>query len=457
MKLRTRISAVFAIALTVFVIIVIAGLTFVLDSLSTRMLEKQAENITLFLQHRIIAGTGAAPAGETRTSVISDFRIAQHIADESRGFKVKKILLIRPDFMVETALPESEAGKRCDDEDIRDAFRSRTMKTVVEAEKESGSKDIDVVAYFTAADGSPMVLEVKLDFAESIALLEAQYAGIETGAIVIAVLLLSALLGILLFTIGRTAVKPLQRVTLAMDRVGRGSMDIILEESGTDEFRTLARRFNEMVKGLKEKLGLYKYVSKGTIAAVQESISGNSPHRTERKDLTLFFSDIRGFTRFSEPRDPETVTSALNRILSLQADVIRSHGGDIDKFVGDEVMAVFELSAPAVEAAVEIQRKMDENREIYDGLHIGIGIHRGPVMQGDVGSDDMKDYTVIGDNVNTAARLESVAKADEVLISQSVADDESVRRRFTLTEKGELALKGKETKIPTYAVAGISE
>jgi adenylate cyclase len=458
MKLRTKISVIFAAALAVYIAVVTFGLTFVLDSLSTRMLEKQAENITLFLQHRTAAGMKDPDHASVLKSVASDFRIATHIADESKGFKVRKILLIRSDFIVETAFPENETGQSyAAHEDIRDVFASKAMETVVETTKNPDgtiSKDIDVVSYFTPADGVPMVIEVKLDFAESIALLESQYAEIETGAIVIAIILLTGLLGVLLYIMGHTAIRPVLRVTSAMEDIAGGNMEISLPEGANDEFGILARRFNEMVRGLREKFRLYHYVSKGTIAAVQDSLSNSGEHCAVRKELVLFFSDIRGFTRFSEAIDPATVIDSLNRILSLQAEIIRRHGGDIDKFVGDEVMAVFGDSVSAIDSALEIQAKMAANREIYDRLHVGIGIHRGSVMQGDIGDYDMKDFTVIGDNVNTAARLESIAAADEILISESVAGEPGVEGRYVLSLKGDFSLKGKEVKITTFIVSG---
>jgi len=314
------------------------------------------------------------------------------------------------------------------------------------------SKDIDVVSYFALADGSPRAIEVKLDFAESITLLEAQYTAIETGAIIIALTLLTGLLGVLLIIMGRTAVKPVIRVTHAMEEVGSGNLDISLPENSRDEFGLLAKRFNEMVSGLKEKFRLYNYVSQGTIDAVKGSLGGSGGHRTARKVLVLFFSDVRGFTTYSESRDSEAVISSLNKILSLQSDIINKFGGDVDKFVGDEVMAVFKDPAAAIDAALEIQKKMSEERHTFDDLHVGIGVHIGEVMQGDVGSADMRDYTVIGDNVNTAARLESVAGKDEILISENIAKNEKVRYSYLLKPRGELKLKGKEVAINTYLV-----
>ncbi len=456
MKLKTKILVIFAVTLILNIFIIIFGLTYVLDSLSTKMMKKQAENISLFLQHRIVSSLTDPDHQKALTAISSDFIIAKHISDESNGFKLKKILLIKPDYNVEAGFPEEETGTSyASHEDIRAAFINKKMETVVESNKADDgtiSKDIDVVSFFTTAEGSPLVLEVKLDFAESITLLEDQYTAIETGAIIIAIALLIALLGVLLFIMGRTAIRPVIKVTGAMEEVGNGNLDIRLSEESKDEFGLLAKRFNEMVSGLKEKFRLYNYVSQGTIDAVKGSLGDSGGHRTSRKVLVLFFSDIRGFTTYSETRDPEIVINVLNKILSLQSDIIHKFGGDVDKFVGDEVMAIFSDPAAAIDAALEIQKKMNEERHNLDNLHIGIGVHMGEVMQGDVGSSDMRDFTVIGDNVNTAARLESVAGKDEILISEHIAKSEKVRYSYLLKPRGELKLKGKEVTINTYLV-----
>lgn len=456
MKLRTKIFIIFSAALLINIAVIVPGIITILDSLSSKMMIKQAENITSFLQHKIINTRSSFSVADHGVIDASDFDIAKHIADESKSFDLKKILLIKPDYIVESSYPQEEKGASYrEHDDIHQAFEEKKGNTVVETGSDlhgADYKDIDVVSYFTLRDGSPRVLEVKLDFAKSFELLEAQYTMIETGAVILAVLLLVCLLSVLLYIIGRTVIRPVVTVTNAMEEVGKGNLELYLDEGSRDEFGMLAKRYNEMVTGLKEKLSLYKYVSRGTIDAVKSSISGSSTHNAVKTKLAIFFSDIRGFTTFSEHKDPEEVISRLNVILTLQSDIIRRHGGDIDKFVGDEVMAVFNESVNAIHAAMEIQTELRNNRERFAGLHIGIGIHEGIVMQGDVGSHDIKDYTIIGDNVNTAARLESVSSADEIIVSESVAKRKDVMEKFILQEKGELKLKGKEILIKTFKV-----
>ena len=137
----------------------------------------------------------------------------------------------------------------------------------------------------------------------------------------------------------------------------------------------------------------------------------------------MLFSDVRGFTRFAEQREPEDAVEWLNRLLGLQADLVRKHHGDVDKFVGDAVFALFDgedMAFDAVRCAVEIQRQMD-GLEVPGraGLEVGIGIVTGEVILGSIGSHDRLDYTAIGSNVNLSARLCERAKAREILMNES--------------------------------------
>ncbi len=194
-------------------------------------------------------------------------------------------MLINEKYIVEAGYPETEIGSDYSiHEDITENFRLKTTETVIESTgNESGEieKYIDVVTFLTLHDNKPMVLEIKLDFAKSIALLESQYAFIEISAIILSVILLAI--------ITKTAVLPVLRVNNAMQKVSSGDLEVKPVKYSTDEFGMLAESFNEMVRGLKEKFSLYKYVSKGTINAVKSSILSGTEHLNTRKTVTLFF------------------------------------------------------------------------------------------------------------------------------------------------------------------------
>lgn len=218
-----------------------------------------------------------------------------------------------------------------------------------------------------------------------------------------------------------------------------------------DELSILTETFNRLVTNLRERLLMLKFVSKATLEAIQKNLSSVEPGGT-RKVLTVFFSDVRGFTSWSEKRAPEEVIDMLNTCLHMQADIVRECGGDIDKFVGDELVAVFEgekREANAVEAAIRIQHKMAHTMKDLD-IDVGVGINTGEVVMGAVGSRDRMDYTVIGNNVNVGARLCSAAGPRQILISQSVF--ERLEQRIKVNVLEPIKVKGIENDVPIYEV-----
>jgi class 3 adenylate cyclase len=191
-----------------------------------------------------------------------------------------------------------------------------------------------------------------------------------------------------------------------------------------DEVGDLSRAFVEMAQGLKQRLAMSKYMSRTTYQMLEQNGSANLAG--ERKWLALVFSDVRGFTAFSENRDPALVIERLNEVLALEADVVRRYGGDVDKFVGDAMFAWF--SGPdrcrhAIDAAVEILSGLHQRFAAKAGTEIGFGIHVGEVVVGSMGSQDRRDYTAIGRSVNLAARLCSAAKSGQILVSEAVATE----------------------------------
>jgi adenylate cyclase len=184
----------------------------------------------------------------------------------------------------------------------------------------------------------------------------------------------------------------------------------------------------------------------------------------EARDTTVFFSDIRGFTSMSEKRSARDIVSMLNDYFELMVDVIFKYEGTLDKFVGDEIMALF--GAPvdhkddayrAVKVAVEQMHALQgfNDARVAAGeepVKIGIGINSGEVVAGYLGSSKALEYTVIGDVVNTAARLCSTAKADEIIISHNTY--ERIRDYFEVEELPPTQVKGKAQALKIYRVLG---
>lgn len=277
------------------------------------------------------------------------------------------------------------------------------------------------------------------------------YASVGLGLVTIIVM------GILLRIFMKIlVVRPLLTIGDTAEQVGVGDLSVEAVIQSKDEIGALAERINNMIFGLRERLHLTKFVSGGTVDAVKEADLSGVALGGERRNAVVFFSDIRGFTSYSEKVEPEQVINMLNTYLNEQAVIVKKHNGDIDKFVGDELMAVFKgekMIEHAIESAIEIQKTMNRLREeTGDLIHVGIGINAGPVVMGAMGSKERMDYTVLGDNVNLAARLCNKAGPDEIIISQKaiglINDDHS----FRLMNLKPISVKGKKEPIAIFKV-----
>jgi adenylate cyclase len=229
---------------------------------------------------------------------------------------------------------------------------------------------------------------------------------------------------------------------------------------------TSFRYFTEEKEKLWIKQAFGHYLSKEVI---NELLSNPSKLKLggERRKLTVFFSDVRGFTTFSESHQPEEVVAMLNEILTEQVKMVFKYQGTLDKFVGDELMAFW--GAPgvlhledhpivAVRTAIEIQERIKTLQEKWVGEHkeplkIGIGINSGDMVVGNMGSAEMMDYTVIGDNVNLGARLCSAAGPGEIIISE--ATYEPIKDQIEAEKLEPILVKGKAKPVSIYKVKGL--
>jgi len=151
--------------------------------------------------------------------------------------------------------------------------------------------------------------------------------------------------------------------------------------------------------------------------------------------ITVLFADIRGFTSLSEREKPERIVNLLNRYFTAMSEIIFAHGGTLDKYIGDGLMAIFgaptatpEDALNAAKAAVAMQRCVSllNGELVADGLlpiTVGIGLHTGEALVGYIGSEKRSEYTAIGDTVNLAARLESNARGGQILLSDATAKE----------------------------------
>jgi len=187
----------------------------------------------------------------------------------------------------------------------------------------------------------------------------------------------------------------------------------------------------------------------------------------EKREVTILFTDIRGFTNMSEKMKPEDVVGTLNEYFSDMIDIVFKHNGTLDKIIGDELMIVYgapiaakDDTARAITTAIEMQERIEEfNKERKkrkeNPILVGMGINRGAVVSGNIGSRDMMDYTVIGDTVNLGARLCSAAGPGEILVSSSVWKES--KKNFTYDKLDPIRVKGKENKVDIFRITNGKE
>ena len=260
-------------------------------------------------------------------------------------------------------------------------------------------------------------------------------AGGGGGFLLLTVVLAAAMGGIL----NQGVARPVAAIARVCARVGEGDFDGVVAVKGNDEIARLGLQVNDMVRGLRERSELTKYVSNGTLGAIQAS---QEPKRLQK---TLLFTDVRGFTSYTGSHDAEHVVGILNRLLEEQSRIIHDRQGDVDKFVGDAVVAVFtgqDGPARACSAALAIMEETRKGAKAYDGLTLGAGIASGEVIQGMIGSARRADFTVIGPSVNIAARLCGLAKPGQILVARDAREAIAAAPGFSFRGPYKTALKG---------------
>ncbi len=258
--------------------------------------------------------------------------------------------------------------------------------------------------------------------------------------------------------LSRSILGPLRDLRRGTERVAAGDFSARVPVTGTDEVGRLAGSFNQMVLGLEERDHLREAFGAFVDPALADRVlAEGTVLEGEEMEVTVLFLDIRGFTSFAERSSAREVVARLNTFYGEVVPVLRKHGGHANKFIGDGLLGVF--GAPerltdhadrAVAASLEIATLV---RECYgDELRIGIGINSGPVVAGTVGGGGHVEFTVIGDAVNTAARVEEVTRqtGDEVLLTEATRCLLE-RASVGFEERPTVELKGKTEQVRLWA------
>ncbi|MBI3298487.1 MAG: HAMP domain-containing protein [Elusimicrobia bacterium] len=265
--------------------------------------------------------------------------------------------------------------------------------------------------------------------------------------------------------------RPLKELAAAVRRVGKGDLEVRVEPRGDDEVAEVGRAVNEMVRGLKEGL-FVKNTFKRYLAAsvVDQIIKDPSVLKLggEERELTVFFSDMSGFTTLSEQMEPRKLVELLNEYLGAMTDSIFLQEGTLDKYEGDAVMAFWgapvhqdDHARRACWAALDNRSRLKELCKSWESrglpvFDIRIGINTGKMIVGNVGSTAHMGYTVLGDSVNTGSRLEQANKLYGTHILISEATRRAAGGAVEVREIDLLELRGKKKSIRVYELLGLA-
>lgn len=268
------------------------------------------------------------------------------------------------------------------------------------------------------------------------------------------------------FLVGKLVTGPIEELSKTARELSRGNLSIGFATPRSDEIGDLQKSFMNFARVFRERDKMKSTFSRYISNYIADEILADLEVKSlaEYRDVTILFSDIRGFTTVSENLEPQSLFDILNRYFDQMIDIVFKYNGVINKFIGDAIMVIY--NAPnfceyseiyAVITALEMNRSLKEfnariNQKYGVNLEIGIGINSGKVVTGNVGSEKRMEYTVIGDNVNISSRLQSIARAGEIVISENVA--RYARYVFTLKDMGDIELKGKRQPLRVHKVEG---
>jgi adenylate cyclase len=341
--------------------------------------------------------------------------------------------------------------------------RATTSKLSIGQMRYSKKKQTYISAYVKAKHGLIVLSEAN----EQIILEPAEQLTHEVMYIT-GMVLAGAVFFIFIFSL--TLTKPIEKLVQATQAISQGNFGFSVSAmvKSKDEVGTLALAFDSMVSGLAERDKVKGLLNKFHGSSVAEDLISNDAATKKgiRKPVVIFFSDIRSFTATSEAMEPEDVVSMLNEYFQIMVGIVIENNGIVDKFIGDAVMAVW--GAPqstgddiyhALNASLQMRialEKLNINREARGEapLMIGMGLHFGDALSGTIGSDERMEYTVIGDTVNTAARVEASTKSfgTDLLVTEEIYD--LVNDRFLMHKCGAAEVKGKTKPLVYYKVDG---
>ncbi len=277
---------------------------------------------------------------------------------------------------------------------------------------------------------------------------------------------------ILIRIFSNSITNPIKDLVKASAQIENGDFELDIKPKTSDEIGLLTESFIEMGKGLSEREKLMVSFSKFTNKTIaKKAANGELTLGGETRNATIFFSDIRSFTAMSETMRPEEVVEFLNAYMTRMVDCVNKTGGVVDKYIGDAIMAVWGApesnGSPAEDAMNAVMAALMMRVSLYKfnkeraeknlpPVRIGCGINSGPVVAGQIGSNERMEYTVIGDAVNLASRTEALNKpfATDILITENTYN--LIKDRILVEEMPGVHVKGKTDAIKMYAVINLA-
>lgn len=279
---------------------------------------------------------------------------------------------------------------------------------------------------------------------------------------------------ILAYVLTRNLVEPLKKLLYGARAIEEGDLNIQIQVKSSDEIAQLAKSFNYMVTGLREKETIKEKFGQYIDPKVVSTLLDPTREQGEKRTMTVFFSDIQGFSEMSEHLSPDNVVRLINHYISMMSEPIRRNHGVIDKYIGDAIMAFWgppftgssEHAELACIAALEQQALMKQFEKDLPGIiglrktlfnfniHVRMGICTGDVIVGSIGAEAAKNYTVIGDTVNLASRLEAANKFYGTTLMMSGETNEMVREKMETRELDLIRVAGKTEPVMIFELLG---
>ena len=346
-----------------------------------------------------------------------------------------------------------------ENDEVKDHFQLQWKTNSVDSQVVSATSYITPIKFQNIVAGHALITFSSAEIEQTI---------LEMVQAIVAATIIMILLGIFVsLHMGRRISKPLHSLMDASREISNGNYEFQIKERRNDELGNLTEALNRMANGLLEKTQVENAFSRYVSKNIAKEIMNNLDHIQlggHHVEGSVIFADIVGFTQLSEQHPAEVITDILNDYFSYISLASKMHQGTIDKYMGDCAMIVFGVPEEdkqhklhAIYCAVMIQKlfeRINEIRRHHNKLAVSfrIGINSGSMLAGNLGSNERMQYTVVGESVNLASRLQHIAERNQIIVSSEFYNDPDIQWRLVAKKHKSIQLRGIEDKVSTYVV-----